>query len=151
MNQRRKITVLGALCVSPDRRRVRLYLAFFPQDNMDGELAVWFLGELLRHLRGPVAVVWDRLGPHRGEAVEEFLDTHPRLRVWHFPPYCPELNPTEQVWRWLKWDRLANFAPANVEVLQDKAGALCQQACSDSQLLRSFIALSELPLDLEPP
>ena len=28
----------------------------------------------------------------------------------HLPPYSPELNPIEQVWRWLRQKDLANFA-----------------------------------------
>lgn len=151
MRQRRKISVIGTLCVSPGRRRVRLFLAFFPDDTVDGELMAYFLGQVLRHLRGPVAVVWDRLGAHRGEEMDDFLAAHPRVRVWEFPAYCPELDPTEWVWRWLKWDRLANFAPPDVEALAEKAEAEVKPACSDQALLRSFIELSELPLQLVPP
>lgn len=151
MRHREKISVIGALCVSPDRRRVRLYLLFFPGDTVDAQVATFFLGQLLHHLRGPVALVWDGLGAHRGEEVEEFLDQHPRLRAHRFPPYWPELNPVEQVWRWLKWDELANFAPENVEALEAKAEEVIREAVNDQKLLRAFIALSELPLDLEPP
>lgn len=151
MRRRKKISVIGALCVSPDRRRVRLYLSFFPNDTIDGDLVQFFLGELLRELRGPVAVVWDRLGAHRGQELEAFLEAHPRLRTWDFPPYCPELCPTEQAWRWLKWDELANFAPESVEDLEEKAEALAREACSSQRLLRSFIDLCELPLQLQPP
>jgi transposase len=146
-----KLSVIGALCVSPDLRRLRLYLAFFPKDSIDGELTRFFVADLLRHLAGLVVLVWDRLGAHRGEEMEEFLAEHPRLKVEEFPPYCPELNPVEWLWRWLKWDKLANFAPASLEVLDERAGALCVQARRDQDLLRSFIVQSELPLDLVDP
>lgn len=149
MGERQKISVIGAICVSPDFKRLRLYLAFFPKDSVDGELTRVFLADMLRHLCGPVVLVWDRLGAHRGEEMEEFLEDHPRLRVEEFPPYCPELNPVEWLWRWLKWDKLANFAPANLDALDERAGELCAQACRDQDLLRSFIVQSDLPLELD--
>lgn len=150
MGQRDKLSVIGALCVSPDLRRLRLYLAFFPKDSIDGQLTRCFVEDLLRHLCGPVVLVWDRLGAHRGEEMEELLEERPRLRVEQFASHCPELNPVEWLWRWLKWDKLANFAPPSLEVLDERAGALCAQACRDQDLLRSFMIQSELPLDLEP-
>jgi putative transposase len=128
---------------------VRLYLAFFPQDNIDGELVQLFLRELLCYLDGGVVLVWDRLGAHEAEESQDFLDDHPRLRVYDFPAYCPELDPMEMVWRWLKWDKLANFAPGTIEELDLKAGEVCQEACSSQKLLQSFIAQSELPLELD--
>jgi transposase len=149
MGEHQKVSVIGALCVRPDGQRVRLYLAFFPRDNIDGELVVRFLHELLEHLAGPVVLVWDRLGAHQHEDVLDFVDAHPRVRTFELPPYCPELNPVELLWRWLKWDQLANFAPGTLEELDTKAGAVCQEACSSQALLRSFIAQSELPLELD--
>lgn len=148
MGEREKLSVIGALCVNPDQRRLRLYLAFFPKASIDGELTRFFLGELLRHLAGSVVLVWDRLPAHRGEEVEEFLEDHGRLKTEPFPPYCPELNPVEYLWRWLKWDQLADFAPESLAALDERAGALCAQACGDQELLRSFIVQSDLPLDL---
>lgn len=149
MGEREKISVIGAICVSPDLKRLRLYLLFFPKDSIDGELARLFLADLLRHLPGPLVLLWDRSGAHRGEEMEEFFEDHPRLKVEEFAPYCPELNPVEQLWRWLKWDKLANFAPRSLGVLDERAGELCAQACRDQELLRSFIVLSDLPLDLD--
>lgn len=149
MGERKKVSAIAALCVRPDGRRVRLYLAFFPEDNIDGELVQAFVGTLLRHLDGPVVLLWDGLDAHEAEETQEFLEAHPRLRVYSFAAYCPELNPVEEVWRWLKWDKLANFAPENIVVLEAKIEELGAQACSCQDLIRSFIAQSELPLELD--
>ena len=37
------------------------------------------------------------------------------------PPYAPELNPVEYLWAWLKRHALANFCPANMNVLHRTA------------------------------
>ena len=57
-----------------------------------------FLRYLLRHLRGHVIVLWDKGRIHKGDPIGDFCRKFPRLRLEHFPPYAPELNPDEAVW-----------------------------------------------------
>jgi transposase len=71
---------------------------------------------LLRHLRGPLIVVWDNLNTHKGPPIEAMLRRNRRLRIEHFPAYAPELNPDEGVWNQLK-SRLANGQPDNQDRL----------------------------------
>ena len=52
-----------------------------------------FLGHLLKHLRGPVIVIWDNAKIHKGESIRELLRRHRRLYLEALPPYTPELNP----------------------------------------------------------
>jgi transposase len=61
----------------------------------------------LRHLRGPIILLWDRGSIHRGPPIEAVCQAHPRLHLEKFPAYAPELNPTEQVWNDFK-GRTAN-------------------------------------------
>ncbi|MCP4987478.1 MAG: hypothetical protein GY928_15905 [Colwellia sp.] len=35
-------------------------------------------------------------------------DEFNNLTIIHIPPYSPELNPIEQVWRWIRQNELAN-------------------------------------------
>jgi transposase len=53
------------------------------------------LEHLLRHLPGPLILIWDRAQAHRAKKVQAFLQTHSRVEVEHLPPYAPELNPEE--------------------------------------------------------
>ena len=71
---RRKVSVIGALVISPKRRRVRAYFRLHPEANLDGPLVLSFLKQLLRALRVPLELVWDRLNAHRGEPVKGFLE-----------------------------------------------------------------------------
>lgn len=41
------------------------------------------------------------------------------------PPYCPELNPAEKIWRWLK-DRLANTLFQTLDDLANKLQSIIQ-------------------------
>jgi len=148
MGRRVKISIIAALCVSPSHRRVRLYVWCFAGTNIDNELTEAFLEHLLEELPGPVTLLWDRLGAHVAEDTQDFLDEQARLEAVFFPPYSPELNPVERLWRWLKWGHLANFAPEDVHALMTKAEGLLKQACMSERLLRGFIKQSELPLEL---
>ena len=106
-----RISVISGLSVSPTRLRVGLYYQWHHHNVRDVE-AVAFLRHLLRHLRGPVVLIWDRLGVHRSQLVQKLCRRVPRLRLEFLPAYAPELNPDEGVWRHTK-NRLANDCPTD--------------------------------------
>jgi transposase len=47
-----------------------------------------------------IVIVWDNAPWHRSEAVRNFLIEHPgKFHLFSFPPYFPEENPQEHVWK----------------------------------------------------
>lgn len=92
-----RLSVISALAVSTKRRWVALYLRL-RRHNLTGLDVRAFLQRLLRHLRGPVVLLWDRGTVHRRKAVIQWITAHPRLHVEEFPAYAPDLNPAEYVW-----------------------------------------------------
>ena len=106
-----RISVISAISVSPRRYRVGLYYQWH-HHNLRQPDVVAFLRHLLRHLRGPVIVIWDQLGLHHGKLVRALRRRVPRLHLESLPPYAPELNPDEGVWRQTK-QHLANGAPTD--------------------------------------
>lgn len=104
-----RVSVISALSVSPVRQRLGLYYQWHHHNIRRVEVCA-FLSHLLRHLRGPVIVLWDRLRLHRLPAVQDLCRRVPRLRLEYFPAYAPELNPDEHVWAQTK-KRLANGSP----------------------------------------
>ena len=106
-----RISVISGISLSPTRRRVGLYFQWHHHNIRDVQ-AVAFLRHLLRHLRGPVVLVWDNLGVHRSQLVRAFCRRVPRLQLEFLPAYAPELNPDEGVWRLTK-RRLANHCPVD--------------------------------------
>jgi transposase len=78
-------------------------VAPFVIDWQDSEATICWLKPLLAACpRGEVVLGWDHAPHHTSEEVEEWLETHPRLRVIHFPAYTPEANPQEATWKDLK-------------------------------------------------
>jgi len=112
--------------------------------SFDGLDVRRFLRQLLRHLRGPLVLLWDQGPIHRRQAVQEFLRQHPRVQPEHFPAYAPELNPAEYVWCQSD-NRLANSAPRDVAHLSRQLRAALQRTRVSQQLLWSCIYASDLP------
>lgn len=145
---RQKVSIIAALTVSPQRRRVGLYFSLAPHLNVDAHWLVTFLQALARHLRGPVILIWDRLTTHRGVLVRRFLQRHPRFRVELLPAYAPELNPVETVWSYLKLNPLANFAPNDAYELARAALRHTRRLQRRSDLIRGFLRSCRLSLRL---
>lgn len=121
-----------------------LYTRFHPDQNIRSPEVVAFLRHLLRHLRGPVTLLWDAGKPHRGNLVARFLERHPRLQVSWFPGYAPELNPDEFVWNHLK-RAVANSAPRDLDDLQQLVRPPLRRLRRSQRLLWSCIHASDLP------
>jgi transposase len=142
---REKVSVIGAVSVSPVARHLGLYFATAPNGYFGPDRVVGFLRDLLRHLRGKVVVVWDRGNNHKGPVVRKFLGRNRRLTLEPLPAYAPELNPVEAVWSWLKYGELANYVPEDVGRLDDEVLDRLIGLKFDPGLLRALWGRSGLP------
>ena len=140
---REKLSVISAISLSPVRRRVGLYYQVHDK-NIQRPEVVRFLRHLLRHLHGHVIVLWDCGSPHKGEPIRELLRQHPRLRLESFPPYAPELNPDEGVWRMSK-AALANESHDSLDTLLWSLTAALEDLRGSGDHLRACIRHSLLP------
>jgi transposase len=143
-----KVSVIAALCVRPDRRRLALYFRLHADRNITAVLVRQFLRALLHELDGTVVLVWDRLLAHRARRVELFLSQQLQLRPHFLPPYAPELNPVEYVWSYLKINPLANMAVADVKTLVQRTRYHGRRVQRNQHLLSSFLKHSPLRLRL---
>src|SRR6185312_12014641 len=73
-----------------------------------GQESVAFLKHLQQHLSRRLLVIWDSSPIHRGEAVREFLcqGAAGNIHLELLPPYAPDLNPDEGVWKLYKQNEL---------------------------------------------
>ena len=46
-----------------------------------------------------IVLIWDNCGWHRGSKVTEWIDQDGNTKTIYFPPYTPDLNPQEHVWK----------------------------------------------------
>lgn len=87
-----------------------------------GVETVEFLLHLLRHLSGPLLIVWDRLPAHRSRFVWDFIrDLKGLMVIEYLPAYAPELNPVEYRWGHWKHHQLPNVCPKDLWQLSEGA------------------------------
>jgi transposase len=71
--------------------------------SVTAKVFVEFLRRLITGAKRPVYLIVDGRPSHRSSIVREFLRRNEgRIRLFYLPPYSPELNPDEQVWREVK-------------------------------------------------
>lgn len=144
-----RISVIGAITVSPLRRRVGLaYQMLADNANYRGGSIVRFVTAVRARLATPMVVVWDRIPVHSCASVEEYLSTQADVTSELFPPYAPEINPADGVWRYIKQARLANYTPPSLEVLRSAVTAELESLRDRVDLLESFIRFTRLPIEL---
>ena len=134
------------MSISRRRRRLGWYLQFHLDRSIRQEQVIDFLRYLLRHFRGYVIVIWDRLSAHRSRALRQWLRRCRRLHLEYLPPYAPELNPNEYGWGYLKCNPLANYCPTDVEQLHTRVLVAGEQVATQQSLLRSFDHQTGLPI-----
>lgn len=142
------LSVIGAIALSPGRRRCRLLLRWHTGKSVRRPQVLAFLRALLAELRGQVIVVWDGLPAHRTPAVLAFAAARRRLELVRLPGYAPELNPVEGLWSMIKWHRMANHGLTEVPAIHARAKAEGRKVANDQRLLKSFIRGTRLPIRL---
>jgi len=106
-----------------------------------------FLAYLLRYLKSPLWVVWDRLPAHRSLLVREFLDSlGGQIAIEYLPPYAPELNPVEYLWGHWKQHTLPNVCPKDLWQLSEGARRTLRRLRRRPRLIGAFWRQSSLAL-----
>ena len=135
---RDKVSLMGALTISPRRGSLGFYCSGVPNQSYDDHAVAWFLRQLLRHQRGKILLLWDRSPIHRGTEVRALLTAHPRLIIEELPAYAPELNPVEFIWSYLKYGKLSNLSVHGVEELAKVLHRELRLLKKDQKLLKQL-------------
>ena len=122
-----RISVIGAITISPERMHFSFYFQLSADNsNFHGDSLVQFI-ELVRHkVRGPITLLWDRILIHRAK---------------------PVMNPVDNVWSYVKYNRLPNYTPRNLDVLRERITAEFNRLRKRPDLLKSFFKHTGLSLD----
>jgi transposase len=142
---RLKVSMQAAVVMDSSGRARSLEFRTHPDSYVNGEKTASFLRQLLERVPGEVIVVWDRGNMHKGPAVRQVLAEFPRLRTELLPAYAPDLDPVEWLWSWIKYGKLANFAPLELNELHARLLELLEQAAASPPLLQGFVRAAGLP------
>jgi transposase len=96
----------GVSAMSAITRRGHLLFRLYDKRIASAEV-IEFLGQMLNHHpRRHLVVVMDQAPPHVSQMTTTFIESQPRLHVFHLPKYSPDWNPDEKVWNHLKHHEL---------------------------------------------
>lgn len=125
---RRSVNMISA--VTP---RGQLYFSFLDGAG-NSENFIAFLTSLLHDIEGNLFVIVDGHSAHTAKATKKFVaEQQGRLSLFFLPPYSPELNPDEWVWKNIKHDRVGRLAARTKEEMRagiDKAVKRLQETTS---------------------
>ncbi len=109
------------------------------EGKLSGDTFIEFLKRLLHGSQSPVFLIVDRHPAHRAKVVTKFVaSTKGRLRLFYLPPYSPELNPDELVWKHVKHDNVGRSRIDSPASLALKVASSLRRLQKLPQLVRSF-------------
>jgi transposase len=78
---------------------------------------------------------------HRANAVKEYVaSTEGRLQIYFLPPYSPDLNPDEWVWKNVKHDQIKRAVPMDESHLRRLAYNALERLKKMPGIVRGFFA-----------
>jgi transposase len=144
-----RISVAGAIVVDLRSKQVGLaYHLLADNLNFQGWSIVEFLRTLRDRARRPMTVLWDQIPIHSGESLDRYLAEQPDVVIAPFPPYAPELNAADGIWRYTKHARLPNYSPRDLDTLRKTLTTELDELGRREDLLRSFIRFTKLPMEI---
>jgi transposase len=140
-----RISVIGAIIVPPSLGSAALVYGMLDDNqNYQGPTLVAFLRTLQMTIPVPLTVIWDQIPIHECEAVEDYLAAERDVVAEPLPPYAPELNPADGIWRYVKYGRLPNYTPPALDVLRTKIVEELERLRDRPDLLKSFVLFTKL-------
>lgn len=140
--------MIGAITIRREDRRFAFHYELSTDNtNYRGPTVANFVEGLRIKLQGQMTLIWDEIPIHWGTAMKQYLASHPSIEAVGFPPYAPELNPVDMVWGYVKYNRIANYTPNNLNELRATLKQEFTRIKRRSNLLKSFLAHTGLSLD----
>lgn len=86
-------------------------------EHYDAEIFLEFLKKIVnRYSTGKIVILLDNARIHHAKLLEPFLETHKnRLSLVFLPPYSPDFNLIEGLWKWMKESIVNNVFYSTVQ------------------------------------
>lgn len=125
----KRLNIIGALLNTGGLFTAKLW------HNTTAELFAGFLGLLLEHVGKPLTVVLDNASVHTANAVKPMMNLLKKqgLTLYFLPPYSPELNRIEILWRKVKHEWMA-FKTRDTKTLEADLDEIFQKFGEHYQL-----------------
>ena len=107
--------------------------------GVNADVFIEFLKRLIKGVDRKIFLIVDRGSAHRAKKVGAFVETLAgKLRLFFLPPYAPDKNPDELVWKHLKADTVGRMATTDKADFQKKVRRSMRNLQSDKRKIISF-------------
>jgi transposase len=117
------------------------------EGSFTSDTLIQFLDALIYKNKKPLTLILDGHPTHKTKTVQLWLSTHtitqadgttlPHIRLYHIPPYSPELNPDEQVWLHTREEMKGTFS-ASASMLRSNLTKALYKIQKKKELISSF-------------
>ena len=98
-----------------------------------------FLRRLITGAQGPIFLIVDRGPAHIAKKTRAFVETlGGKLQLFYLPPYSPDRNPDELVWKHLKADTVGRMVTTNKDDFKSRVRSSMQSLQKNPAKIRSF-------------
>lgn len=112
-------------------------------EHYNAETFLAFLQQILSaYPSGKVVMVLDNARIHHARLLQPFLDgNRDRLELVFLPPYSPQLNLVEGLWKWLKADVINNVFYSTVAEIRRNVTGFLQRIAREPQAIVDRLCL----------
>lgn len=106
---------------------------------MNSERFIGFLKDLIADVKGKIFLIVDNVRYHKSAETRKWAEQHRnRIELFYLPPYSPDLNPDEWVWKNVKNDGIARTVPTREGQLFEIAEKALRMLWAAPSKIRSF-------------
>jgi transposase len=98
-----------------------------------------FLKRMMTGIKRTIFLIVDRGPAHIAKKTKAFVESlNGRLRLFYLPPYSPDRNPDELVWKHLKADTVGRMAITDKDDFKAKVRSSMRQLQNNPEKIKSF-------------
>jgi transposase len=107
--------------------------------GVNAAVFIAFLKRMIMGAKRAIFLIVDRGPAHIAKKTKAFVERqNGKLRLFYLPPYSPDRNPDELVWKHLKADTVGRMAITDKADFKAKVRASMRQLQNDPEKIRSF-------------
>lgn len=107
--------------------------------GVNADVFIEFLKRLLVGAKHPIFLIVDRGPAHRAKKTKAFVETlGDKLKLFFLPPYSPDRNPDELVWKHLKADTVGRMVTTNRADFKEKVIASLRSLQKSPEKIAAF-------------
>jgi transposase len=129
----------GMSLISAITSRGHMRFMIKEKGGVNAAVFIEFLKRMMIGAKRPIFLIVDRGPAHIAKKTRAFVDSlNGRLQLFYLPPYSPDRNPDELVWKHLKADTVGRMAITDKTDFNAKVRASMRQLQNDPAKIRSF-------------